>query len=58
MGRIKDIFIDLQNAYGENLEDLPKGFSLEKYIADKKSEELLCQKFKRLNKEKEGICRK
>ena len=26
MGRIKDLFIELQNKYGENMEDLPAAY--------------------------------
>jgi hypothetical protein len=51
MGRMKDLFIDLQNDYGYNLEDLPEGFSMEEYIAaaikeKEAQEQLFCQQYK------------
>jgi hypothetical protein len=38
MGRIKDIYIEIQNEYGYNLEDLPKDFSIEDYFAKRAQE--------------------
>ncbi len=51
MGRMKDLFIDLQNDYGYNLEDLPEGYSTEEYIAaaineKEAQEQLFCQQYK------------
>lgn len=50
MGRMKDLYIDLQNEYGQNLEDLPEGFSMEEYIDSyvnekKAQEKLFCQQY-------------
>jgi len=50
MGRMKDLYIDLQNEYGQNLEDLPEGFSMEEYIDSyvnekKAQEQLFCQQY-------------
>lgn len=47
---MKDLYIDLQNEYGQNLEDLPEGFSMEeyvdRYILEKKAQEqLFCQQY-------------
>lgn len=49
MGRVKDLFIELQNEYGYDLEDLPEGFDAEKYLKEKAQEEdeLFCQKVKK-----------
>lgn len=58
MGRIKDFIIDLQNKYGQDLEDLPKGFSMDKYMSEKAKEasaikkELFCKTVKGKNIEK------
>ena len=38
MGRVKEIFIELQNQYGQNLEDAPEGFSMEDYLKRKADE--------------------
>ncbi len=38
MAKMKEIFIELQNQYGENLEDLPKDFSMEDYLIEKAKE--------------------
>ena len=49
MGRVKDLFIELQNEYGYELEYLPEGFDTEKYMKEKaqeQEEELFCQKIK------------
>ncbi len=32
---MKDIWIELQNIYGVNLEDAPEGFSVEDYLKKK-----------------------
>lgn len=39
MGRMKEIYTELQNKYGKNLEGAPVNFSMEDYLI-KKSEEL------------------
>lgn len=50
MGRIKDLVIDLQNEYGYNLEDLPEGFDMDRYLEEKSKEQeqekLFCERFK------------
>ena len=38
MARMKDIWIELQNLYGLNLEDAPEGFSFEDYLKDRENE--------------------
>lgn len=38
MARMKDIWIELQNLYGLNLEDAPEGFSIEDYLKDREKE--------------------
>jgi len=38
MGRMKEIFTELQNKYGKNLEHAPKGFSTEDYLKKKANE--------------------
>ena len=38
MGRMKEIFTELQNQYGENLEDAPVDFSMEDYLIQKAEE--------------------
>lgn len=38
MGKMKDLFIDLQNQFGLNLEDMPEDFSMDNYIAEKAKE--------------------
>lgn len=38
MGRIKEIFIELQNQYGQNLEDAPVDFSMDDYLKMKADE--------------------
>lgn len=38
MGRMKEIYTDLQNKYGENLEDAPIGFCVENYLRKKEQE--------------------
>lgn len=58
MGRIKDLFIELQNKYGENMEDLPANFSMEEYLlakskidaAEATAKELFCETVKRMKK--------
>jgi hypothetical protein len=58
MGRIKDLFIELQNKYGENMEDLPAKFSMEEYLLEKSkgeaaeatATELFCETVKRMKK--------
>ena len=49
MGRMKDLYIDLQNEYGQNLEDLPEGFSMEEYVEkamqEKQRDQLFCQQY-------------
>jgi hypothetical protein len=46
---MKDLYIDLQNEYGQNLEDLPEGFSMEEYIEksiqEKQRDQLFCQQY-------------
>ena len=32
MGKLKEIYIDLQNKYGVNLEDAPNDFSIDSYL--------------------------
>lgn len=32
MGRMKELFTELQNEYGQNLEDAPVDFSMEDYL--------------------------
>lgn len=32
MGRIKDLVIELQNVYGQELEEMPEDFSMEDYL--------------------------
>jgi hypothetical protein len=32
MGRIKDLVIELQNEYGQELEGMPEDFSMEDYL--------------------------
>ena len=32
MGRMKEIYTDLQNKYGQNLEDAPVDFSIEDHL--------------------------
>jgi hypothetical protein len=39
MGRIKDLVIELQEQYGFDLENLPKGFSMDEYLEMKSKEE-------------------
>lgn len=59
MGRIKDLFIELQNKYGENMEDLPVNFSMEEYLLEKNkkcaavatAKELFCETVKRMKKD-------
>jgi hypothetical protein len=53
MGRMKDLFIELQNEYGYNLEDLPEGFSMEEYLNSqniKEDPQLFCQIVKNIKK--------
>lgn len=52
MGRIKDLVIELQNEYGYELENLPEGFSIEEYMAQKAQEikPLFCELVKSKNK--------
>jgi hypothetical protein len=38
MGAIKNLFIELQNEYGKDLEDLPQGFDMQKYLQEKANE--------------------
>lgn len=38
MGRVKEIFIELQNQYGQNLEDAPVDFSMDDYLKMKADE--------------------
>lgn len=38
MGAIKNLFIELQNEYGANLEFLPEDFDMQKYIQEKANE--------------------
>jgi len=38
MGRIKDLVIELQEQYGFDLENLPKGFSMDEYLEMKSKE--------------------
>ena len=38
MVRMKDIWIELQNLYGVNLEYAPEGFSVEDYLKEKAKE--------------------
>ena len=40
MGRMKDVFIDLQNQYGENLERAPEDFAMENHLKELESESL------------------
>jgi len=47
---MKDLYIELQNEFGQNLEDLPEGFSMEEYVDsyvnEKKAQErLFCQQY-------------
>lgn len=56
MGRIKEIFTELQNKYGKNLEDMPKGMSLEDILQQK--DELFCERFKKAKAEGEGHTKK
>ena len=44
MGRMKEIYTDLQNKYGKNLEDAPVDFSIEDHL--KKVAEKLEKKVK------------
>ena len=48
MGRMKELFIEMQNEYGQELEGLPEGFDAEKYLAEYASQEeqTFCQKIK------------
>jgi hypothetical protein len=54
MGKIKELLIDLQNEYGQDLENLPEGFDFDAYLEEKSNEqeeqegqlELFCQKVK------------
>jgi len=34
MGRMKEVYIDLQNQYGENLERAPEDFSMENHLKE------------------------
>lgn len=38
MGRMKEIFTELQNEYGQNLEYAPVNFSIENYLRQKAQE--------------------
>jgi len=38
MGKMKDLFIDLQNQFGLNLENMPEDFSMENYVAERAKE--------------------
>jgi hypothetical protein len=40
MGAIKNLFIELQNEYGMNLEFLPKDFDIQKYMQEKANEKI------------------
>jgi len=48
MGRMKELFIELQNEYGQELEGLPEVFDAEKYLAEHASQEdqTFCQRIK------------
>lgn len=50
MGRVKDLVIELQNEYGNDLENLPEGFSMDEYLEMRSKEvkqtELFCQTIK------------
>jgi len=39
MGRMKEIFMEIQEQYGENLEDAPVDFSMDEYL-QKRAEEI------------------
>jgi len=39
MGKMKEIFMELQEQYGDNLENLPDNFSQEEYL-DKRVKEM------------------
>jgi hypothetical protein len=43
MGKMKEIFMELQEQYGENLENLPDNFSQEEYL-DKRANEMKNEK--------------
>lgn len=34
MGRMKEVYIELQNQYGEDLENAPKDFSMENHLKE------------------------
>ena len=38
MGRIKDLIIELQNEYGQELENMPDDFSMDDYLKLKAAE--------------------
>jgi hypothetical protein len=38
MGRIKDLVIELQNEYGQELENMPEDFSMDDYLKLKAGE--------------------
>lgn len=38
MGHIKELFIDLQNEFGLNLENMPEDFSTEDYLKERAKE--------------------
>lgn len=38
MGRMKELYTELQNEYGQNLEGAPENFSMENYLRQKSQE--------------------
>jgi hypothetical protein len=38
MGKMKELFTELQNQYGQNLEDAPVDFSMDNYLRQKSQE--------------------
>jgi hypothetical protein len=54
MAKMKELYLELQNQYGENFEDLPENFSMEEFLKQKAEEieqvESL-ERWKRMSKE-------
>ena len=38
MAKMKELYLELQNQYGENFEDLPENFSMEEFLKQKAEE--------------------
>lgn len=50
MGYMKELFIDLQNEFGLNLENMPEDFSMEDFLKEKSEEIVIKKEEKRIKK--------